>query len=54
MVQLLSMFEVSFTARQRKNYLFYVLSYLFKKRDLDKYREFLENLAKKYFFDIYI
>lgn len=54
MVQLLSMFEVSFTARQRKNYLFYVLSYLFKKRDLDKYREFLENLAKKYFFDIYM
>jgi hypothetical protein len=30
LVQLLSMFEVSFTARQRKNYLFYCLLYLFR------------------------
>lgn len=30
LVQLLSMFEVSFTARQRKNYLFYCLFFLFK------------------------
>src|SRR5690606_11324882 len=29
LVQLLSMFEVTFTARQRKNYLFYCLYYLF-------------------------
>lgn len=54
MVQLLSMFEVSFTARQRKNYLFYVLFHLFGNRDLVAYREFLENLAKKYFRDIYM
>lgn len=56
MVQLLSMFEVSFTARQRKNYLFYVLCYLFENRDLDleAYCDFLENLAKKYFCDIYM
>lgn len=53
-VQLLSMFEVSFTARQRKNYLFYVLLYLFENRDLKKYCEFLEDLAKKYFCDIYM
>lgn len=54
MVQLLSMFEVSFTARQRKNYLFYVLCYLFENRDLKVYCEFLEKLAKKYFCDIYM
>ena len=54
MVQLLSMFEVSFTARQRKNYLFYVLSHLFEDRNLETYCEFLEDLAKKYFFDIYM
>ena len=41
LVQLLSMFEVSFTARQRKNYLFYVLYYLFGNRDLRKYCELL-------------
>lgn len=54
LVQLLSMFEVSFTARQRKNYLFYVLYHLSKNRDLDVYSEFLENLARKYFCDIYM
>ena len=54
MVQLLSMFEVSFTARQRKNYLFYVLCHLFKNRDLRDYCDFLECLAKKYFCDIYM
>ena len=54
MVQLLSMFEVSFTARQRKNYLFYVLYHLFENRDINKYCGFLENLAKKYFCDIYM
>ena len=43
LVQLLSMFEVSFTARQRKNYLFYCLLYLFRSDDWDiiKYYEFL-------------
>jgi len=54
LVQLLSMFEVSFTARQRKNYLFYVLSHLFENRNLETYCKFLEDLAKKYFFDIYM
>ena len=54
LVQLLSMFEVSFTARQRKNYLFYVLFHLFGNKDLVAYREFLEKLAKKYFYDIYM
>ena len=54
MVQLLSMFEVSFTARQRKNYLFYVLYHLFENRDIKTYCEFLENLTRKYFFDIYM
>ena len=54
LVQLLSMFEVSFTARQRKNYLFYVLCHLFKSRDLHDYCDFLESLSKKYFYDIYM
>ena len=54
LVQLLSMFEVSFTARQRKNYLFYVLFHLFGNRDLEKYRDFLTKMAKKYFCDIYM
>ncbi len=54
MIQLLSMFEVSFTARQRKNYLFYVLFHLFSNRDLEIYCRFLEDLAKKYFCDIYM
>ena len=54
LVQLLSMFEVSFTARQRKNYLFYVLYHLFENRNLGDYCKFLEDLAKKYFSDIYM
>lgn len=54
LVQLLSMFEASFTARQRKNYLFYVLYHLSKNRDINEYSAFLENLAKKYFCDIYM
>lgn len=59
LVQLLSMFEVSFTARQRKNYLFYCLLYLFKnaKRKLSffkKYCRFLDGLATKYFKDVYL
>ena len=40
-IQLLSMFEVAFTPKQRKNYLFYCLYHLFK-------------LAGKYFFDVYL
>lgn len=55
-VHLLSMFEVSFTARQRKNYLFYCLYYLFTHNyaDGDGYLAFLENLADKYFSDVYM
>ncbi|MDO5131649.1 MAG: DUF262 domain-containing protein [Eubacteriales bacterium] len=58
---LLSMFEVSFTARQRKNYLFYCLLYLF---DLPSYAErirylkwycwFVQGLADKYFRNVYL
>jgi hypothetical protein len=56
LVQLLSMFEVSFTARQRKNYLFYCLLYLFKSdiSDFGKYNDFLAGLAEKYFKDVYL
>ena len=54
LTQLLSMFEVSFTPRQRKNYLFYCLFHLFKTRDLHDYYSFLSRLSRKYFFDIYL
>ncbi len=56
LVQLLSMFEVSFTARQRKNYLFYCLLYLFRHdaRDISRYHEFVSGLADKYFKDVYL
>jgi uncharacterized protein with ParB-like and HNH nuclease domain len=56
LVHLLSMFEVSFTARQRKNYLFYCLLYLFHldNRDISKYCEFVLRLADKYFKDLYL
>lgn len=53
-IQLLSMFEVAFTPKQRKNYLFYCLYHLFEDRDLDNYVEFLGKLADKYFFDVYL
>ncbi len=61
-LQLLSMFEVSFTARQRKNYLFYCLLFLFDKYNsqvtddkiLPGYGDFLEGLANKYFYDVYM
>jgi len=56
LVQLLSMFEVSFTARQRKNYLFYCLQYLFHSdiNDYSEYCVFLFGLAEKYFKDVYL
>ena len=56
LVQLLSMFEVTFTARQRKNYLFYCLLYLFRSdfRDNTNYCKFLMGLADKYFKDVYL
>lgn len=56
LVHLLSMFEVSFTARQRKNYLFYCLLYLMRAKtpDLDAYADFVENLAARYFHQVYL
>lgn len=53
-IHLLSMFEVAFTPKQRKNYLFYCLFHLFKDWNLDNYLVFLRNLADKYFFDVYL
>jgi len=56
LVQLLSLFEVTFTARQRKNYLFYCLFYLFGESQIDvsKYRIFLRKLADKVLKDVYL
>lgn len=54
LVQLLSMFEVTYTAKQRKNYLVYCLLHLFDNRDPKKYLEFLQGLADKYFYDVYM
>ena len=49
------MFEVSFTARQRKNYLFYCLLYLMRGTwDITAYAGFLELLADNYFAKIYM
>jgi len=48
------MFEVAFTPKQRKNYLFYCLYHLFEDLDLNNYLEFLRKLADKYFFDVYL
>ena len=56
LAHLLSMFEVSFTARQRKNYLFYCLLYLMKNggKDIPAYAQFVENLADRYFIMVYL
>ena len=56
LVHLLSMFEVSFTPKQRKNYLFYCMLFLFDNYEFDEqdYLEFLQNLADKYFYDVYL
>jgi hypothetical protein len=56
LVHLLSMFEVSFTPRQHKNYLFYCLMFLFEKDEPAEkdYLEFLRGLADKYFYDVYL
>lgn len=65
LVHLLSMFEVSFSAKQRKNYLLYCLIHLFenihfenkeKKHivNTDEYLTFLQKLADKYFYGIYL
>lgn len=57
-VHLLSMFEVCFTARQRKNYLLYCLLYLLT-ADLNTfdghaYAVFLENMAYRYLNGVYM
>jgi len=56
LVQLLSMFEVSFSPRQRKNYLFYCLLDLFHNKDLglENYYKFVSGLADKFLVDIYL
>jgi hypothetical protein len=56
LVHLLSMLEVSFTARQRKNYLFYCLLHLFNSddRNISSYLEFVSELADKFFIDVYL
>lgn len=63
LVHLLSMFEVTFTPRQRKNYLFYIMVFLFREfpgGNGDKssvngaYLQFLRKLSHKYFHDIYL
>lgn len=56
LAHLLSMFEVSFTARQRKNYLFYCLLFLLdsKSENIDEYAEFVEGLADRYFNRVYL
>jgi len=54
--QLLSMFEVSFTARQRKNYLLYCMLWLRGHKDNPRagYPEFLAGLARAYLWDVYL
>jgi hypothetical protein len=55
LVHVLSMFEVSFTPKQRKNYLFYCLKYLLDDYEsTDCYLKFLRRLADKYFYDVYL
>lgn len=58
LVHLQSMFEVAFTARQRKNYLVYCLMYLMKTDlhnfDADSYINYLEDLADRFFHGIYM
>lgn len=58
LVHLLSMFEVSFTARQRKNYLLYCLLYLLN-TDINHfnryaYADFLDDLADSFFYGVYM
>lgn len=58
LVHLLSMFEVAFTAKQRKNYLLYCLMYL-KQADVNTfdciaYASFLDNMAYRYFNGVYL
>jgi len=56
LVHLLSMFEVAFSPRQRKNYLFYCLFYLIRYgcSDMEEYRGFVRKLADLYFQGVYL
>lgn len=61
LVHLLSLLEVTYTAKQRKNYLFYCLLYLFQKeqlkdgkRNIEGYLDFVRKLVSKMFFDVYL
>ncbi len=58
LVHLLSMFEVAFTARQRKNYLLYCLMYLMNvdvnSFDPAAYAAFLDDMASRYFCGVYL
>lgn len=59
MEQLLSMFEVAFTPKTRKNYLLYCLIYLFRNYNESVfnevgYLEFLRRLSEKYIKDVYL
>ena len=58
LVHLLSMFEVAFTAKQRKNYLLYCLMYLMQADintfDCTAYASFLDNMAYRYFNGVYL
>lgn len=63
MQHLLSMLEVTFTPKQRKNYLLYCLLYLFDNMPtnmkaaqdkMEDYLKFLRLLADKYFYDVYL
>ncbi len=56
LVHLLSLLEVTFTSKQRKNYLLYCLLYLFRNDYSDKkgYCDFVRKLVHKMFYDIYL
>lgn len=54
LVHLLSMFEVSFSPKQRKNYLFYCLKHLFDSQEPEGYLCFLRSLSRKYFYCVYL
>ena len=56
LVHLLSLLEVTFTPKQRKNYLLYCLLYLFTNGhyDIPAYCDFVRNLVHKMFYDIYL
>lgn len=60
LVTLLSMFEVTFSAKQRKNYLLYCLLFLMNNNSLTspafptEYTGFLSKMADRFFFEVYL